>query len=161
MRLDSTPQNSTRAFSTLSIGLLVFVAALGLTSCGSTKVDPDEGGDKPGFWDVPRDIEIGEIQVVDKSGFVVIRNPANLAFPEGQRLYILGDGKESVLRLGIERTNTHLSADITQGEPEVGDIVVYYHRPGKNDADTWDELKIDPENIKAEWLDLDNPLPTY
>ena len=124
-------------------------------------MDPEDGDNKPGFWDVPRDIEIGEIQVVDQTGFVVIRNPANLAFPEGQRLYILGDGKESVLRLGVEKTSTHLSADITKGTPEVGDIVVYYHRPGQNDADTWDEPKIDPENIKAEWLDLDNPLPTF
>ena len=111
-----------------------------------------------GFWEVPRDIEIGKIEVVDKAGFVVISNPANLALEEGQRLYLKGAGRSSVLRLGYEKVDYKLCADITKGSPKVGDVVVYYHRPGFDDAG-WEEPQINPDTIDAEKLDLIEPLP--
>ena len=39
--------------------------------------------------------------------------------------------------------------------------MVYYHRPGLNDADTWDDAPIGPESIKAEELNLTTPFPIY
>ncbi len=121
------------------------------------------------YWKVPRDIQIGEVTFVDDGGFVLLVNRKRLAIPVGQRLFGEGQGGRTVLKVSEERSQTHLAADVVSGNPQMGDVVVYRHRPGQKVAvgregggageDGVEAMSDQPTGLRSVPLDLETPLP--
>ena len=75
---------------------------------------------------------IGTIEMVNpEQNYVLINCPQRLNIPTGTEIVAQGaDGTKATLKVTPERKGNYITADITEGEPKVQDLVLYQLQPG-------------------------------
>ncbi len=75
---------------------------------------------------------VGTIEMVNpEQNYVLINCAERLNIPAGTEIVAQGaDGTKATLKVTPERKGNYITADITEGEPKVQDLVLYRLRPG-------------------------------
>jgi hypothetical protein len=75
---------------------------------------------------------IGTIEMVNpEQNYVLINCAQRLNIPAGTEIMAQGaDGTKATLKVTPERKGNYITADITEGEPKVQDLVLYQLKPG-------------------------------
>jgi hypothetical protein len=116
---------------------------LGLSSC--TYLENKFGAWTPGSSKKSdEDKRIGEAKVIGvvemvnpEQNYVLINCEQRVDIPPGTEIISLGvNGSDAKLRVTPERKGNYITADITQGTPQVRDLVVYQVKRGEAPATT-------------------------
>ena len=112
--------------------LTALLLGLALSSCGLLKRDkgPELVKGSENSPDGPTYL-VGLIELVNpEQRFVLIRTEGKVVVPAGRELVAIdATGAQSKLKVSPEKKQHFLTADITDGQPRVGNLVAY--RPGK------------------------------
>lgn len=116
---------------------LCLLLLLGLSSC--TYLGNKLGGMMPSFSKKkPGDKKIGEAKVIGvielvnpEQNYVLINCEQRVDIPAGTEIISQGvNGPDGKLKVTPERKGNYITADITQGLPQLRDLVVYQVKPG-------------------------------
>ncbi len=114
---------------------------LGLSSC--TYLEKKFGGMMPSFSKKgAEDKKIGEAKVIGvielvnpEQNYVLINCEQRVDIPAGTEIISQGvNGSDAKLKVTPERKGNYITADITQGMPQLKDLVVYQVKPGESRA---------------------------